>query len=206
MRALRAALVYGALFGAAPATAQDAPTQGAKGANVAVGLELTGRAPYPLESRGARLAYALTSGQDLELTYVEAKKTVLLADFRFRELVLRHKIWLDPYVHCGYGIGLRNIDVDYEVFVSGASANRDVSEHHQAITGNVHVGVEFNPFSIFVVGSDIFGVSVPLRWTANDDGFPTAAEDFEEDPKDAYVSGGFKVSYHLLRTYLAVRF
>ncbi len=186
--------------------AQDAAGQGETASTAAVGVELTGRAPYPLSSRGARLAYALSPSQDIEITYVEAEKTVLLADFRFRELVLRHKIWLDPYVHCGYGVGLRDIDADYEVFVAGSSANQGVSEHHQAITGNVHFGVEFNPFSVFVIGSDLFGVSVPLRWLEHDDGFPPAAEEFEEDPKDAYVSGGFKVSYHLIRTYLAVRF
>lgn len=204
--ALRILTLGLAILGAlAPyARGAEAP-EAASDETVAVGFEFYGRAPYPVPSHGLRLGYLLGKGAMAQLTYVKSEKTVLMTDFKYQEYGLRFVG--GSILKFGVGLGLREVDLSYDVFVAEDSEAHPIRQRGQAVTGLGFFGLEIKLWDWLVVGTELFGVSVPLQWTKRSEAFPDSALETEENPEDfPYISGGFGTNYQLMRSYVEVRF
>jgi hypothetical protein len=174
---------------------------------VVAGVEATGSAPYPSLSRGLRLGYRPEDRYEIQLTYVESQRDVLLSHDEYKEYALRLAHQLIPLVHCGYGLALRDVTLDYDVFITDQADEKPVHEHAQAVAANAFLGLQTTAFNTVTVGSDLFTISVPLRWLKHDGRFPDDAAELEDDPKTfPYVASAFKTNMQFLRTYVEVRF
>lgn len=174
-------------------------------ADVMLGFEAAGRAPYPLTARGLRASYALEPDDDVEATAIEARESVLLAEFRMREFGLRRRLLVNEHAYYSYGVAVRDVDLTYDVIRADGSSEH-VAEQDRAFAVTGCIGIAFTVAPHVVVGSDLLGVSVPLGWSKHQDTFPADAAAFEDDPHNAYLQGAFGISYHALRTYVGVTF
>ncbi len=201
-------LVLAILGAVAPyARGADAPAAAAGDDTFAVGYEFYGRAPYPVASRGLRLGYFLGDDAIAQLTYVSSQKTVLMTDFRYQEYGLRYISGFSSVLKFGLGLGLREVDLKYDVFVAEDTEAQSIHQRGQAVTGLGFFGLEIKLWDWLVVGSELFGVSVPLQWTRRSEAFPDSALEFEENPEEfPYISGGFGTNYQIMRSYVEVRF
>lgn len=172
-----------------------------------LGMEFYGLAPYPNPSSGLRLGSLVGEDSEWELTHIQSRKEVLLANAKFLETSLRLKTFLNPFMHYSFGLGARNLNIEYEVSRSSHQEQEPVNEHHQAVIAQFGFGIELTLFEVITLGSDLMAFSVPLHWTKRVDKFPSDAEATEEDPKDLpFIVSGFSSHTQFLRTYLKVRF
>lgn len=194
------------LFGGGSVQAQDKATSGGGGGRIVVGGEPYGRAPYPLTSQGARLGVSLSETRALTLTYVKSRHAILLSDFQFEEYQLRLDQKLGSIGVFGVGLGVRDVELNYDVFVEEEATAQSISERRQALIVGGHFGVEFELTDWLVFGSDLYSVTVPVRWLKGEDEYPAAAQAFEDDPKTyPYIKSGYGVCLQLARTYVALR-
>lgn len=132
---------------------------------------------------------------------------MLLTDFRYRECEVRARLFAGDFAYWGAGLGYREVDLEYGVFTDGSETSVELSERHRALTAHLHMGFEWTLLGFLTAGSDVFNVSLPLRWLNNDDRYPADAAGFEDDPKDLpHFKDAFGTNLHFLRTYLKVRF
>lgn len=173
---------------------------------IGLGVESLGLAPYPMPSKGARLSVVTAPGREIEATYIEAEKTVLLAEVAFSEAELRYRAWLSDSVYVGLGIGYRDVTVAYDVFMADDAPDEHVEEQHKMLTASAHFGAEYQVFGFVFVGIDLFGVSSPVKELNESDDFPEGAANYEEDPETyPYINSALGTSYHVARTYVKVR-
>ena len=194
---------------ALPVQAQDTSGagSGSGGAESWFSAEVYGRAPYPLNSRGLRLGHDLAEGREVELTYVVAQQKVLLSDFHVSEYELRMNTLIGSVAYWGLGVGVRDVALTYDVFVAEEGVAQHIEEKAQGFTAHGHFGFKLPLASWLSVGTDLYGLSMPLFWTKHSGKYPDGAEDFEENPRDfPYVNSGFGLCFQMVRTYLRFRF
>ena len=175
--------------------------------NVSISVQVFGFSPYPMISRGVRGSYTISDVTEIEVSYLESSKTVLMSDLKYSEYALNVINRPLEMVYWGYGVGLRTVELSYSVFVQSQAEKLPVLEKGQAISGLGFIGVEVPIEDYFAIGADLFGVSAPLLWLKREDEFPDAANSFEENPRDfPYVESAFSLSFQVLRAYVKVMF
>ncbi|MEZ4743335.1 MAG: hypothetical protein R3B45_12965 [Bdellovibrionota bacterium] len=185
--------------------ASDAPKSSNK--TISLTAEVIGLSPYPISSQGARIGYIFSGGSSLLVTYFQAKKEVLQANYRYEEYELRFVEPSSSIIQIGYGIGLRKIELNYSVSLIDNEQREKLTEKFHALDANVHLGFEYPISDNFVFGSDLINLSYPFYWLKKDDRFPDNVEEFEEDPKGfPFIISGFKANLQLFRTYLTFAF
>ena len=153
-----------------------------------------------------RIGYFINDSKECELSYVNAKTTILQTDFKYSELSINLNIFPDPEINWGVGLAVRQVELSYSVFEVEGDIRHGILDQQQAIAINAHFGFQFSYFDRLTIGSDIITVSTPLHWINQKSKFPANANEKEENPMEyPIINNGFSTNMQFLRTYIKVR-
>ncbi len=154
--------------------------------SVAVGYELFGQSPYPLQSQSIMIAKYCGSYHRFDFRISETKDRILMTGLRYREVDGRFAWALNDVLSFPLGVGMREVALE---------ESRDEARAVTAVAGTRMLLPLIGPF---VGGIELFGYSKPIYWLKKAD--PVTEGD---DPKsDPYIREAYRGNKQVLRVYV----